>query len=96
MTLGPQNANFSTMEFRAELALLLIYILVVYEEYIIKASNFNIRKNSRARGDPWVFGGHFLHPLKITLRINGPVSFFMGPSGGHPECTCHIPLPGGH
>ena len=63
-TLGPPKANFSTIEFLAELAMLVIYILVVYEEYIIKSSNFNIRKNSRARGDHWVLGGSFFAPLK--------------------------------
>ena len=71
--LDPKNANFSTIEFRAELAMLVIYILVVYEEYLIKSSNFNIRKNSRVRVPPWVFRGHFLHPSKSTLRSNGPV-----------------------
>ena len=30
--LGPKNANFSTIEFRAEPPMFFIYILVVYEE----------------------------------------------------------------
>ncbi|KAF0138464.1 MAG: hypothetical protein FD143_3658, partial [Ignavibacteria bacterium] len=55
-----------------------IYILVVYKEYIIKSSKFTIRKISRVRVPPWVFRGHFLHPSKSTLRIDGPVSFFYG------------------
>ena len=71
--LNPKNANFASIEFRAELARLVIYILVVYEEYIIKSSNFNIRKNSRVRVPPLVFRGHFLHPSKSTLRSNCPV-----------------------
>ena len=51
--LDPKNANFSTIEFRAELGMLVIYILVVYEEYIIKSSNFNIRKFSRVMVPLW-------------------------------------------
>ena len=63
--LDPKNANFSTIEFRAELAMLVIYILVVYEEYIIKASNFNIRKNSRVRVPLGFFGAIFSIPQKL-------------------------------
>ena len=71
--LEPKNANFSTIDIRAEPPVFFIYILVVYEEYRIKSSKFNIRKIARVRVPPWVFRGHFLHPSKSTLRINGPV-----------------------
>ena len=102
--LDPKNANISTIEFRAELAMLVIYILVVYEEYIIKSSNFNIRKNSRVRGHfrgPLGFlGAIFCNPQKLPLGSTARSHFFIGHSWARPEYTCHIPapqtLPGGN
>ena len=49
-----------------------VYILVVHEEYIIKSSNFNIRKFSRVRVRLWFLVVIFCTtPPQITLRIIG-------------------------
>ena len=86
---GPKNAKIKSIEFRAELPMFFTYILVAYEEQLIKSSKFDIRKFSRVRVPFGVYGS-FFHPSKITLRSNGPRSFFMGSSLGHPLCTCTI------
>ena len=91
--LDPKNANFSTIEFRAELAMLVIYILVVYEEYIIKSSKFNIRK-IRGSGSPLGFlGAIFCIPQKLPLGSTARSHVFIGHSWARPDYTCHIPAP---
>ena len=83
--LDPKNANFSTIEFRAEPPMFFIYILVVYEEYIIKSSNFNIRKISLVRVPLWFFRGHFLHPQKLPLGATARSHFLWDPRGLAPS-----------
>ena len=66
--LEPKNANFLTIEFRAEPPMYFIYILVVYEEYIIKSSKFNIRKITMVRVPLWFLEVIFCIPQKVPLR----------------------------
>ena len=63
-----------------------IYILVVYEEYIIKSSNFNIRKISMVI---WFLGVIFCISQKLPLGSKAR-SHFYGTLVGSPERTCHI------
>ena len=77
--LDSKNANFSSIEFRAGPPIFLIYILVVYNEYIIKSSKFNIRKISRVRVPLGFLGVIFCIPQKVLLGSTARSDFFMGP-----------------
>ena len=82
---GPKNANFSAIEFRPEPPMFFIYILVVYEEYLLKASKFNIRKISRVR----IFVVTFCFP-KLPLGSTARADCFIRPSSRHHQWTWPI------
>ena len=82
--LDPKNANYSTIEFRAEPPMFLIDIQVVYEEQLIKASNVNIPKFSKVRGALWFLGVIFCIPQKLLLGSTGR-SHFYGTLVGSPR-----------
>ena len=86
-TLGPKKMLISQIQsFEPNHPCFFIYILVVYEEYIIISSNFNIRQFSRAI---WILGVIFCISQKLPLWSTAR-SHFYGTLVGSPERTCHI------